>query len=181
MKENNFVNDGDFDWIKPLQEHRLNRVKPTPTTVLPAKKTINTTSISNNRHHELRNRTVVPRTQLPLSSTNATTATLNGGSKTTLSMASTTKIPVILPSTRSTIENQRPIPAKRRSLVVPPIATSSNPTQSSSTTNNSTREQQQQQLQHPSCMGQSTEATCCFFKRKAKQALQITSSTTRKT
>lgn len=98
-------------------------------------------------------------------------------------MASTTKIPVILPSTRSTIENQRPIPAKRRSLVVPPIATSSNPTQSSSTTTNSTKEQQQQhqQLQHPSCMGQSTEATCCFFKRKAKQALQITSSTTRKT
>ena len=91
-------------------------------------------------------------------------------------MASTTKIPVILPSTRSTIENQRPIPAKRRSLVVPPIATPSNPTQSST---NSTKEPQQ--LQHPSCMGQSTEATCCFFKRKAKQALQITSSTSRKT
>lgn len=100
-------------------------------------------------------------------------------------MASTTKIPVVLPSTRSTIENQRPIPAKRRSLVVPPIATSSsNPTQSSSNTNTSTREQAlpslAQQQQHPSCMGQSTEATCCFFKRKAKQALQIT-STTRKT
>ncbi len=177
MNENNFLNDGDFDWIKPLQEHRLNRTKTTNPAVLPSKKIVNNTSVSTNRYNELRNRTVVPRTQLPLSSTNATTATLNGGSKTTLSMASTTKIPVILPSTRSTLENQRPIPAKRRSLVVPPISIhSSNPTQYSATVNNCTKEQQP----HPSCIGQPTEATCCFFKRKAKQAFQIT-STTRKT
>jgi hypothetical protein len=177
LNENNFLNDGDFDWIKPLQEHRLNRTKTTNPAVLPSKKIVNNTSVSTNRYNELRNRTVVPRTQLPLSSTNATTATLNGGSKTTLSMASTTKIPVILPSTRSTLENQRPIPAKRRSLVVPPISIhSSNPTQYSATVNNCTKEQQP----HPSCIGQPTEATCCFFKRKAKQAFQIT-STTRKT
>jgi hypothetical protein len=90
-------------------------------------------------------------------------------------MASTTKNPVILPSTRSTTENQRPIPAKRRSLVVPPISTYSvNHTQYSTNVNNCNKEQ------HSSCIGQPSEATCCFFKRKAKQALQIT-STTRKT
>jgi hypothetical protein len=88
-------------------------------------------------------------------------------------MASTTKIPVNLPSTRSTTENQRPIPAKRRSLVAAPISTySSNHTQYSPNVNNSNKEQQS------SCIGQSSEATCCFFKRKAKQALQITSTTT---
>jgi len=136
---------------------------------------VNSTSLSTTRNNEFRNRAVLPRTQLPLSSTNATTATLNGGSKTTLSMASTTKTPVILPSTRSTTENQRPIPAKRRSLVVPPISTYSvNHTQYSINVNNCNKEQ------HSSCIGQPSEATCCFFKRKAKQALQIT-STTRKT
>ncbi len=140
-----------------------------------SKKTINNvngTTLSTTRNNEFRNRTVAPRTQLPLSSTNATTATLNGGSKTTLSIISTTRVPLNLPSTRSTIENQRPIPAKRRSLVaMPPII---NPTQYSTTVNNCTKEQ------HPSCIGPSSEASCCFFKRKAKQALQIT-STTRKT
>lgn len=187
MNENNLVSDGDFDWIKPLQEHRLNRTKSANTTVIPANTTVskkintnvNSTSLSTTRNNEFRNRTVAPRTQLPLSSTNATTATLNGGSKTTLSMASTTKIPVNLPSARSTVENQRPIPAKRRSLIIPPISTySTNHTQYSTTVNNSNKEQ------HSSCIGQPSEATCCFFKRKAKQALQITSSsstTTKKT
>ena len=175
MSENNFLNDGDFDWIKPLQEHRLNRTKTPNPAVLPAKKIVNNTSVSTNRHQELRTRAIAPRTQLPLSSTNATTATLNGGSKTTLSMASTTKIPVVLPSTRSTVENQRPIPAKRRSLVVPPISIhSSNPTQYSATVNTSPKEPPPPP---PPPLGQPTEATCCFFKRKAKQALQITSAT----
>jgi hypothetical protein len=184
LNENNLINDGDFDWIKPLQEHRLNRNKTINTTVIPSNNNVskkiinnvNATSLSTARNNEFRNRTIAPRTQLPLSSTNATTATLNGGSKTTLSMASTTKNPVNLPSTRSTIENQRPIPAKRRSLVVPPISTySSNHTESSTNVNNYNKEQ------HSSCIGQQSEATCCFFKRKAKQALQITSTATRKT
>lgn len=91
-------------------------------------------------------------------------------------MASTTKIPVNLPSAaRSTVENQRPIPAKRRSLIIPPISTySTNHTQYSINVNNSNKEQP------ASCIGQPTEATCCFFKRKAKQALQISSSATTK-
>ncbi|CAF4655373.1 unnamed protein product, partial [Rotaria magnacalcarata] len=27
LNENNLVNDGDFDWVKVLQEHRSNRSK----------------------------------------------------------------------------------------------------------------------------------------------------------
>lgn len=194
LEENNLVNDGDFDWIKPLQEHRLNSNKTKNTTITGisstnavtkklANTTLNAISSSTSRNNpELRNnRTITsrnaypPQQQLPLSSTNATTTTLNGGSKTTLSAASATKIPVVLPSLRSTTDNQRPIPAKRQSLV--PIAASnysSSQAQNSINVNNSNKEQ------CSSLLGQSSEATCCFFKRKAKRALQITSTTSRK-
>jgi len=185
LKENNLIDDGDFDWIKPLQEHRLNRNKTVTgmaSTNAAAKKTVNTangtsSSITRN-NNELRNLTVAPRSiyhrhPLPLSSTNATTLTLNGGSKTTLSMVSTTRMPVTLPSSRATIENNRPIPAKRHSLAPPPppstSLSSSNHAQYSTNVNNCNREQY------------SSEPTCCFFKPKAKQALQITSTTNRKT
>ncbi|CAF1042945.1 unnamed protein product [Rotaria sordida] len=180
LDENNLINDSDFDWIKILQEHRLNRNKTNLTglksTNTTTKKIISTTngisSTIRNNNHELHNRTVALRSiyqhhQLPISSTNATTVTLNGGSKTTVSNASTTKTPVILPSLRSTMENQRPIPAKRHSLI--PVRTTSN---SSTNVNNCNKEQ------YSSFIGQSSEATCCFFKRKAKHALQITSTTT---
>ncbi|CAF1166625.1 unnamed protein product [Adineta steineri] len=192
LNENNLVNDDDFDWIKPLQEHRSKRTKTTNatgtdtiTTNLPTKKinnTINctsssTTCINNNNNNESRNRTITsrsiyPHNQLPLSSTNATTLTLNGGSKTTLSMASTTKLPVNLPTTRSTVEKHRPIPAKRLSVVASPLAAAPPTTSNYSSNhilnlNNSSKD-----------FEQSSAATCCFFKRKAKRALQITSSKT---
>ncbi|CAF1522089.1 unnamed protein product [Rotaria magnacalcarata] len=185
LNENNLVNDGDFDWVKVLQEHRSNRSKTKNTTLtgivstsVTTKKVINpvngvSSTVRNNQ--ELHNRTVAPRSicqhPLPLSSTNATTVTLNGGSKTTVSTASTTKTPVILPSLRSTTETHRPIPAKRQSLVTATANPSSNP---STNVNNCTKEQ------YSSYIGQPSVATCCFFKRKAKQALQIASTTPKK-
>ncbi|CAF1027293.1 unnamed protein product [Adineta ricciae] len=185
LKDNNYINDDDFDWIKPLQEHRSKRSKTANTTItgIPstnatAKKTANTTNIMSssttciNNNDESRNRTVASRSlyphyQLPLSSTNATTVTLNGGSKTTLSMASTTKLPVMLPSTNSTIENRRPIPTKRRSLIpAPPSNYSSN-----NVLNVNQTAKDYEHTAHP---------TCCFFKRKPKEALQITSTISKK-
>ncbi|CAF0884910.1 unnamed protein product [Rotaria sp. Silwood1] len=188
LDENNLINDSDFDWIKLLQEHRLNRNKTKQTNPTGITSTNNTTkkivpttngissssSTTVQNNHELHNRTVALRSiyqhqQLPINSTNATTVTLNGGSKTTVSNASTTKTPVILPSLRTTIENSRPIPAKRQSLIpVRPISSSS------THVNNCNKEQ------YSSCIGQSSEATCCFFTRKAKHALQITSTTSKK-
>ncbi|CAF5149563.1 unnamed protein product, partial [Rotaria magnacalcarata] len=136
---------------------------------------VNGVSSTVRNNQELHNRTVAPRSicqhPLPLSSTNATTVTLNGGSKTTVSTASTTKTPVILPSLRSTTETHRPIPAKRQSLVTATANPSSNP---STNVNNCTKEQ------YSSYIGQPSVATCCFFKRKAKQALQIASTTPKK-
>lgn len=135
-------------------------------------------STTNRNNNELHNRTVAPRSicqhPLPLNSTNATTVTLNGGSKTTVSTASTTKTPVILPSLRSTTENYRPIPAKRQSLAGTTANPSSNQTHFSNNVNNCNKEQ------YASFIGQPSVATCCFFKRKAKQALQITSTTSKK-
>ena len=111
--------------------------------------TINGTSLNTN-NNQFRNRTITPRSsthhQLPLSSTNATTVTLNGGSKTTISMASATKMP--------------PIPTQRRSLIPQPRTyCSSNPI----TVNTGIKDQNS--LSKP---------TCCFFQRKSKQDLQVT-------
>jgi hypothetical protein len=154
-----------------------------------AKKIVNTVNVTsspatlnnnNNNNNESRNRTVASRSiyphhQLPLSSTNTTTVTLNGGSKTTLSMASATKLPVLLPSSRSTVENYRHIPAKRRSLVPAPISyDSSNHMQHSPNVNNSNKDD------HSSFIGPSSESTCCFSKRKPQRVLQRPSTATPK-
>jgi hypothetical protein len=90
-------------------------------------------------------------------------------------MASATKIQTAIPSARTAIENRpQPPPTKRRSLVPAPLSYSP-PTAPQYTANvNNSKEQ------HSALIGQPSEATCCFFKRKAKRALQIT-STTRKT
>ena len=232
LNENNLINDGDFDWVRRLQEHRLNRSKTTTmnntttagvtsTNVPPAlstgvtanstNKNANTimnassssmlqtpTNRTNNHHNESRNRSAVSRNlyqqnQLPLSSTNRstnpTTATLNGGSKTTLSMASTSKIQGALPqsSSRTAIENHRPEPppTKRRGLVPapPPLPHYSyqhtHQQQHSANVNNSNNTHMTKE-QHISTIVPPSEPTCCFFKRKAKRALQITSTTPRK-
>ncbi|CAF1260520.1 unnamed protein product [Rotaria magnacalcarata] len=239
LNENNLINDGDFDWVKRLQEHRLNRSKTTTTatnttiagttvtnvpTVLstgittgntnkntntltnPSASTIQTPTIrhnstNNNNNNESRNRsTTVQRStynnrQLPLSSTNRstnpTTATLNGGSKTTLSMASTNKVQLTLPSSsssRTATENHRPgpPPTKRRGLVPPPPPLPyysyhhTHQQQQSANVNNSNNTHISKE-QHSSIIGPPSEPTCCFFKRKAKRALQITSTTPRRT
>jgi hypothetical protein len=76
--------------------------------------------------------------------------TLNGGSKTTVSLASTTKIPVNLP----------PIPAQRRSLIPPPVSYySENPININSVNKD---------------QNSSSKATCCFFKCKSKHDIQVT-------
>ena len=233
LNENNLVNDGDFDWVRRLQEHRLNRSKtatnnnhntttttqPTTTGVLtntnkisntnpstpiiqtPASRTMNfhstTTNNNNNysdsRQRSLNNQKTPSSQQLPLTtnrSTNPTTATLNGGSKTTLSMASTNKISTTIASSssRPSTENHRPDPppTKRRGLIPapPPLPYYSyhhtHQQQHSAHVNNSNnihmiKDHQTLSLQPPS------EPTCCFFKRKAKRALQITATTPRKT
>ncbi|CAM4857159.1 unnamed protein product [Rotaria socialis] len=241
LNENNLVNDGDFDWVKRLQEHRLNRSKTTTTamnttiagttltnvpTVLstgittgntnkntntltnPSASTIqtstarhnSTTTTTTNNNNESRNRsTTVQRStynrQLPLSSTNRstnpTTATLNGGSKTTLSMASTNKVQLTLPSSsssRTATENHRPgpPPTKRRGLVPPPPPLPyysyhhTHQQQQPANVNNSNNTHISKE-QHSSIIGPPSEPTCCFFKRKAKRALQITSTTPRRT
>ncbi|CAF4735043.1 unnamed protein product, partial [Rotaria magnacalcarata] len=71
LNENNLVNDGDFDWVKVLQEHRSNRSKTKNTTLtgivsssVTTKKVINpvngvSSTVRNNQ--ELHNRTVAPR------------------------------------------------------------------------------------------------------------------------
>ncbi|CAF0742272.1 unnamed protein product [Adineta steineri] len=232
LSENNLINDGDFDWVRRLQEHRLNRSKTlttaaantnttgttstNPPTALSTGITSNTTKNTNTltnlstsitqtpttRHNqnESRNRSTMQRNayqhhQLPLSSTNrstnATTATLNGGSKTTLSMASTSKIQPTLPSSSSSriaTENHRPgpPPTKRRGLVPqpPPLPCYSyhhtHQQQHSANVNNSNNTHMNKE-QHSSVIGPPSEPTCCFFKRKAKRALQITSTTPRRT
>ena len=245
LSENNLLNDGDFDWVKRLQEHRLNRSKtatiaaaaastgapaPANTTVVGATSTngptalptglpvnpiknINATTNASssmvqtpttrnnntfNHLNESRTRSTTQRsayhTQLPLSSTNrstnATTATLNGGSKTTLSMASTGKIQATLPSSsssRTATENHRPgpPPTKRRGLVPPPPPLPyysyhhTHHPQYSANVNNSNNNPTSKG-QHSSVIGPPSEPTCCFFKRKAKRALQITSTTPRR-
>ncbi|CAF0926431.1 unnamed protein product [Rotaria sp. Silwood1] len=242
LSENNLINDSDFDWVKRLQEHRLNRSKTTTTTTTttvtnatitgitlanvpttlstglnnvntnkntttvtnPSSPIVQTPTTRNNNNNtttnESRNRSIVQRNtyhqrQLPLSSTNRstnpTTATLNGGSKTTLSMASTNKIQLTLPSStssRTAIENHRPgpPPTKRRGLIPPPPPLpyySYNHThqqQQSANVNNSNNIHISKE-QHSSIIGPPSEPTCCFFKRKAKRALQITSTTPRRT
>jgi hypothetical protein len=157
------------------------------------------TTRNNNNTSESRNRSTVQRNiyhpQLPLSSTNRstnpTTATLNGGSKTTLSMASTSKIQTTLPSlssSRTATENHRPgpPPTKRRGLVPPPPPLPyysyhhTHQQQHSANVNNSNNTHMNKE-QHSPILAQPSEPTCCFFKRKAKRALQITSTTPRKT
>ena len=246
LSENNLLNDGDFDWVKRLQEHRLNRSKTaasaaaaTTGAVVPANATIvgatsmnvpavlatglpanpmknvhTTTNASssmiqtpttrnnnnNNYSHlnESRTRSTTQRSayapQLPLSSTNrstnATTATLNGGSKTTLSMASTSKVQATLPSSsssRTATENHRPgpPPTKRRGQVPapPPLPYYSyhhtHQQQYSANVNNSNNNHMSKGP-HSAVIGPPSEPTCCFFKRKAKRALQITSTTPRR-
>jgi len=240
LKEHHWSNDGDFDWIKRLQEHRVSRTKPsmtnatattttTTTNHLPigsskdqlSKTFVNTIAANSSITAPVhRQRSTTQRStchyQLPLSSTNATTMTLNGGSKTTLSMASTSKIPTSVFSSRLPVENQRsgPPPTKRRGLVPPPNSSSSaaiaSATASASAATNSvlppnlatlsstySYHQTHQQVapinvnnsnntylgkEVPSSLfGQTSEPTCCFFKRKAKRALQITSTTSRRT
>lgn len=233
LNENNLINDSDFDWVRRLQEHRLNRSKTTTTnnattagmtstnvqpalstgvTANPTNKNANTvmnassssmlqtpTTRNHNHHHNesghrpATQRNVYQQNQLPLSSTNRstnpTTATLNGGSKTTLSMASTSKIQGTLPlsSSRTAIENHRPEPppTKRRGLVPapPPLPHYSyhhtHQQQHSANVNNSNNTHMTKE-QHMSTMVTPSEPTCCFFKRKAKRALQITSTTSRR-
>ncbi|CAF0936640.1 unnamed protein product [Adineta ricciae] len=233
LSENNLINDGDFDWVKRLQEHRLNRSKTqttaamnghttgttstNPATALSSginsssnkntntltnlsSSTVQTPTNRNGNHHDSRHRTAIQRNtfqnhQLPLSSTNrstnATTVTLNGGSKTTLSMASTSKVQPALPSlssSRTATENHRPgpPPTKRRGLVPepPPLPCYSyhhtHQQQHPANVNNSNNSRTHKE--HPSSsIGPPSEPTCCFFKRKAKRALQITTTTPRRT
>jgi hypothetical protein len=219
LHEHNLINDGDFDWIKRLQEHRINRNKIANTTStgitstqLPTtsskdvttKTMVNTLTgastltpngrnpnhVSGTRHRSTTQRSTC-HYQLPLSSTNATTITLNGGSKTTLSMASTSKIPTAVTSSRTTIENPRaggPPPTKRRGLVPAPVlstlpsAYSYHDTYQQVTCTNVNNSNNTHLYKEPpsSLIGQASEPTCCFFKRKAKRALQITSTTSRK-
>ena len=208
LEENKFVNDGDFDWVKRLQEHRLNRQKaanPTiaglPSSTVPVTpstgatpkalaSTMTATSLSaattSNTNHESRYRSIVQRTtyqpQLPMSSTNATTTTLNGDSKTTLSTASGAKIPSIVPFTRTAVETQRsgPPPTKRRGLLPTPTPSltyfhTHQQTQSGNQ-NNSNNTPLNKDQYSSSVIGPSSGPTCCFFKRKTKRALQMTSS-----
>lgn len=215
LKENHWTNDGDFDWIKRLQEHRVSRTKTTTTTMtnhLPiasskdqlSKTFVNTTTANSSIAAPVhRQRSTTQRStchyQLPLSSTNATTMTLNGGSKTTLSMASTSKIPTSIFSSRLPVENQQrsgPPPTKRRGLVPPPSTSVLPPSLATlpstysyhhthqqvatSNVNNSNNTYLGKDVPS-SLFGQTSEPTCCFFKRKAKRALQITSTTSRRT
>jgi len=158
------------------------------------------TTRNNNNNSESRNRSTIQRNayqhhQLPLSSTNRstnpTTVTLNGGSKTTLSMASTSKIQATLPSSsssRTATENHRPgpPPTKRRGLIPPPPPLPyysyhhTHQQQFSANVNNSNNTHMNKE-QHSSIIGPPSEPTCCFFKRKAKRALQITSTSSRRT
>lgn len=248
LNENNLINDGDFDWVKRLQEHRLNRSKTAAVTANPAgaatssagnnmtivgatsanvatalstgitggnnptklitqtmhqsSSIVQTTTPRNNNNYqyanESRSRTAMQRStyhhQLPLSSTNrstnATTGTLNGGSKTTLSMASANKVQATLPSSsssRTATENHRPgpPPTKRRGLVPPPPPlpylsyNQTHQAQHSANVNNSNNNHVNK-MQHSSVIGPPSEPTCCFFKRKAKRALQITTTTSRR-
>lgn len=224
MRENNWTNDGDFDWIQRLQEHRVNRSKTTANTstisnqfAASASKdalsktfvttfaggsslTTGTRQINESRHRSTTQRSNV-QYPLPLSSTNGTTMTLNGGSKTTLSMASTSKIPTAILPTRPPVENQRsgPPPTKRRGLV-PPLSSSAAPSlppslatlpstysyhhthQPATSVHVNNSNASYLGKEGPSSLfGQNSEPTCCFFKRKAKRALQITSTTSRKT
>lgn len=222
LQENNYVNDGYFDWMKRLQEHRSNRQKvsnnnntvigrasnnlPTNSTNDITAKTIGNTYASASvstpptrlptNAVESRQRSTTQRSnchyQLPVSSGNMTTITLNGGSKTTLSMASTSKIPVTMIPSRSTANgNQKsesgpPPPTKRRGLVPPPVQMRPSSTQSnhqpiSSPNLNNSNNTHLQKEPVSLLLGQPSEPTCCFFKRKAKRALQISSSTSRKT
>ena len=178
-----------------------NTNKNTNTTINPSSSMVQTPTIRNNNNNnsESRNRSINQRNtyhhQLPLSSTNRstnpTTATLNGGSKTTLSMASTSKIQPTLPSSsssRTATENHRPgpPPTKRRGLLPPPpplpyyTYNHTHQQQHSANVNNSNNTHMNKE-QHSPIIAQPSEPTCCFFKRKAKRALQITSITPRRT
>ena len=221
LQENNFVNDGDFDWIKRLQEHRNNRQKAANQTTIVGRaaaqlpgsssadvtaKTIANTYTSTSastptvRHqiqmNDVRPKSAATRTgghcQLPVNTGNMTTITLNGGSKTTLSMASTSKIPVTMSTSRTTngqqkLETGPPPPTKRRGFVPTPVqmrpssSSVSNQQQISSTNlNNSNSTHLQREPVSSLLLGQPSEPTCCFFKRKAKRALQISSTASRK-
>jgi hypothetical protein len=233
LSENNLVNDGDFDWVKRLQEFRLVRNKggtnttnvagttsanvaaasslgvagnamrniltttnaPSTVAPVPAVRSHNQPQYSNDNRNRPSTQRSSQHLQLPLSttnrSTNATTGTLNGGSKTTISMASTGKLATTLPSSsssRNATENHRPgpPPTKRRGLVPapPPLPSYSyhhtHQQQYSANVNNSNNNYTNKD-QHGAAMGHLSEPTCCFFKRKAKHALQITTTAPRRT
>jgi casein kinase 1 gamma len=170
------------------------------TVTNPSTSILQTPTNRNHNTNESRPRSTIQRSlyhqnQLPLSSTNRstnpTTATLNGGSKTTLSMASTSKIQATLPSSsssRTATENHRPgpPPTKRRGLVPPPPPLPyysyhhTHQQQHSANVNNSNNTHMNKE-QHSPIMVPPSEPTCCFFKRKAKRALQITTTTPRRT